>query len=635
METLTLPTPALRSALRPPPPETVTEWAERCFVLPPDAAEPGRYRVDRTPFAREILNTAGDPNVERIVFLKSVKVGGSTMTRIILGYWADREPGNTLLVYPDQSSAEENVADHIVPTFQRCPELRAHISRSPHDATKSAIRLRGGMRIHAAWATAAQSLASRECRYVVFDETDKYPPFAGRDANPIRLGEARTTTFGARRKLLYLSTCTTRGGHIWREWEQSSDRRTYYVPCPKCGVYGPLVFAQVRWPKPVDGETVAQHADRIEATDAAWYECPHCGVELHTRDRPGMIAQGVWASEDQRVGKDGLIEGDRPVGRTVAFRISALYSPWVTWSKTVAVFLRAGTDPNDVMYWRNNHMAEPFEQRLAAPKLSAVREKVKEAAAAGIRAGTVPEWATMLLATADVQQDHFYFVIRAWGHGNRSRLVLHGRIDGEGAFGFERLRQACLGSQFKIDSGDGRAASAVALFVDAGFRTNEVYEFSRANPGMIQPIRGHGGSTKARKPVYRSTIQKAGELAIQCVFIDTDHWKDTLTSRLEVKDGALGEWLLHGDVDDDYCRQMTSEHKILVKKGNREPQQLWDLIEKGSPNHYLDCEVYQCAAVTQFAWEQYTPLSTPPIRPKKPQPFTTPDGRPFLVTQRR
>ncbi|SHF40173.1 Phage terminase large subunit (GpA), partial [Ruegeria intermedia] len=55
---------AWRSGIRPDPDLTVSQWADRHRRLGTRAsAEPGRYRTDRTPYMREIMDrlSPGDP----------------------------------------------------------------------------------------------------------------------------------------------------------------------------------------------------------------------------------------------------------------------------------------------------------------------------------------------------------------------------------------------------------------------------------------------------------------------------------------------------------------------------------------------------------------------------------------------
>ena len=76
--------------------------------------------------------------------------------------------------------------------------------------------------------------------------------------------------------------------------------------------------------------------------------------------------------------------------------------------------------------------------------------------------------------------------------------------------------------------------------------------------------------------------------------IDTTQTKDLL-HRL-IHDPEQTKWLPHSAVNDDYCRQMASEHKILDPKTGREE---WvELVKKS--NHYWDCEHQQCAAAWQL-----------------------------------
>ena len=58
---------------------TVDQWADKHRILSGKAAaEPGRYKTDRTPFLREIMRclSVNDPTQE-IVFKKSSQIGGT------------------------------------------------------------------------------------------------------------------------------------------------------------------------------------------------------------------------------------------------------------------------------------------------------------------------------------------------------------------------------------------------------------------------------------------------------------------------------------------------------------------------------------------------------------------------------
>jgi phage terminase large subunit GpA-like protein len=69
---------AWRDGLTPDPLLTVSEWADRYRVLSQRASsEPGRWRTERTPYLREIMDCLSPSSpFQRVVFMKGSQVGG-------------------------------------------------------------------------------------------------------------------------------------------------------------------------------------------------------------------------------------------------------------------------------------------------------------------------------------------------------------------------------------------------------------------------------------------------------------------------------------------------------------------------------------------------------------------------------
>ena len=69
---------AWRDGLTPDPLLTVSEWADRYRVLSQRASsEPGRWRTERTPYLREIMDCLSPSSpVQRVVFMKGAQIGG-------------------------------------------------------------------------------------------------------------------------------------------------------------------------------------------------------------------------------------------------------------------------------------------------------------------------------------------------------------------------------------------------------------------------------------------------------------------------------------------------------------------------------------------------------------------------------
>jgi phage terminase large subunit GpA-like protein len=489
--------------------QTTSEWAAENRVLgDKDSAEPGPWSNARAPYLAGIMNALGDPEITDVVIMKAAQVGLSEAVRNAVGYWIDQDPGPLLWVMPDESSAKEILSEKLAPLIRSTPRLASHLSDRAHDVGKRKILL-DNMEIHAAWAGSPQSLASRPKRRVVYDEADKYPTWSGKESDPIALGNKRTTTFGHRAKRAILGTPTTRLGPIWRAWDESPVKLRFHVPCPRCGEYSALAWSQIRWPSDLPG-TRTEQGQAIEDRSLAWYECPRCTVRVEERERAMMLARGVWAADGhETVDRAGKLIGKRPASRRVAFQVPATISPWVSWSMMAGEFVSAIGDESRMMDWRNSRLGEPYEVRAAAVKGDAFDEKIR----AGNKPGVVPRWAGMLLATADTQKDHFWFVIRAWGHGFRSRLIDYGRVET-----FAELRERCLETRYRSEDVAFSPLAAHMLCIDSGgggdvgadqSRTHQVYQFALTDPARIYAVKGFGGHRELEVPVRQAFVAYA------------------------------------------------------------------------------------------------------------------------------
>ncbi|KAA3624451.1 MAG: hypothetical protein DWQ08_10345, partial [Proteobacteria bacterium] len=119
-----------RQGLTPDLPLTVSEWADRYRVLSPkSAAEPGRWRTERTPYLREILDylSVSSP-VQRVVCMKGAQVGITEAGTNWIGYVIHVAPGPMMAVSPTVEMAKRNSRQRIDPQIEDCPELRERVA---------------------------------------------------------------------------------------------------------------------------------------------------------------------------------------------------------------------------------------------------------------------------------------------------------------------------------------------------------------------------------------------------------------------------------------------------------------------------------------------------------------------------
>ena len=204
----------LAKAVSPPPVLTVSQWADRYRRLSAEsAAEPGQWNTDRAPYQREIMDSVNDPLVEEIVIMSSAQVGKTELLLNIIGYYIDYDPAPILVVQPTlKPMAEDFSKDRLAPMIRDTPALARKVRDVKAKSSGNTILHKAfpGGHVTIAGANSPSSLASRPVRIVLLDETDRYPPSAGTEGNPIKLAEKRTTAFWNRKKIK-VSTPTIKG----------------------------------------------------------------------------------------------------------------------------------------------------------------------------------------------------------------------------------------------------------------------------------------------------------------------------------------------------------------------------------------------------------------------------------------
>jgi phage terminase large subunit GpA-like protein len=188
-----------REQCAPPPRLTVTEWAEANRVLSgKDSAEPGPYRVRRTPYAREPQDCLGArSDVEEVVLMWGAQTSKTTVGTNWIGYTIDHNPGPMMALWPTLSVAKRNSRQRLTPMFTSTPSLRKKISpqKSRDEANTMLLKDFSGGVLAIVGANAGSDLASMPMRDIFMDEVDRYPQDIPGEGRPGQLAEARQTSF--------------------------------------------------------------------------------------------------------------------------------------------------------------------------------------------------------------------------------------------------------------------------------------------------------------------------------------------------------------------------------------------------------------------------------------------------------
>lgn len=573
---------AFLSGLHLDPQLTVSQWADEYRMLSQKAsAEPGPWRTDRTPYLRDIMDCLSPSSpIQRVVFMAGSQLGKTELGNNWLGSIIHLFPGPTLAVQPTVEIAQRFSKQRIAPLIDESPVLRERVR--PARARDSGNTLftkefLGGV-LMMTGANSAAGLRSMPIKNLFADEVDAFPADVDNEGDPLTLAERRTTTF-ARRKVFICSTPTIRDySRIEKEY-MASDQRRYFVPCPHCGEYQWLKWANIRW-EDHDPSTVR-------------YACEHCGAMIEEWHKTTMLRRGEWRA---------TAPSD---GRTAGFHISSLYSPlgWKSWTEIVEEFLRARKDAPALKVWVNTILGETFEEeyanRLGADGLMERAEFYQP--------GVVPDGGLVVTAGVDVQDNRLAVSLYAWGPGEEGWCISHQEIMGDPA-GPELWRQLDEAVMRPIPFAAGAPQRPMVVAIDSGGHyTHEVYSYARER--RRQGVIAIKGQSQRGKPVigkaslvdvnYRGrTIRKGARVYP----VGSDTAKSTLYGRLGYNQPGPGFIHFHHELTPDFYEQLTSEKQAVRYVRGFEVRE-W--IKKDSArNESLDCLVYAYAGL-QMLYQLY------------------------------
>lgn len=561
----------------------MSEWANKHRVLDPMfSAEAGPWDSARVPHAIEWMDSSNAPWVRRVSIMASTQVSKTETGNNVVGYHVHQFPSPTMLVLPREADAKLVLQRRILPMVRASKALRREMRTGRSDATEREITFRRSV-VYVRAAQSPADLASVPVRVVIGDECDKWPGWSGREASPWDLVLERTRTFPDHIAYL-LSTPTTRAGLINKEFE-AGDRRRFHVPCPHCSRFHVYTWSRVKWSK--DVRTV----DEFRRNRDAWYECQHCEGRITERQRRASLSRGVWVPDGWTV-DEWVAEGrakDRAEHRS--YHLWAAYSPWATWSDIVAKFLQSKDDPAKLQNFVNSWLAELWEERIETTSDEAVAACIEPRPS-----GECPPQVRAVTAAIDVQKDYIYATVSGWGLDEESFVLVAQRCET-----LDEAGELVFGSPWGEQQLHVRAC-----LVDSRHRRDEVMEFCRLHAPSARMIAG----VERDAPVPFSTVKidrhpRTGVPLAHSMTVWTVNvgmFKDLVAHRMALaslppaEDRTMaGRIHLPNDIEPDDLKHLSSEHKVLERKGRKERHR-WVLKPGHQRNELWDCLVYNAAA---------------------------------------
>jgi phage terminase large subunit GpA-like protein len=575
----------LRKRYEPAPLLRLSQWAEANILLPEGQSARSGNRWRNWPYMREVMDSIGDPEVERVTIIKGTRLGYTKALMAAIGATSATDPCPIILLVPTDDDAKGYAVDELEPMFESSPALNGILRKGRNDGRNKLTRksLLGGGSIKILAARAPRNLRRHDAKKLFCDEVDAMEITA--EGDPVLLAEKRTFAH-ADRKIVLGSTPTEEDISLIDRNYKESDRRIYEVPCPHCGVFFEILWPHIRWPEGRPEEAVCI--------------CPHCEAAhqdggpppkpITDRHKLEMVELGVWRATRPE------IKGHR------GYKITALISGLANaaWGKLAGEFVKAKRGgPAEMQVFANTVEARPWRTSIGRVDASGLMARVEPWGLEpnANRETGLPPWVQAITAGVDTQDERLEVTLVGWGVVGAPAVLAHLVVEGST---LERGTWAALDQllkqKWKHPAGWWLGVDAAAI--DSGGhegRTQQVYDFCDPKAHRrIFAIKGDGGSKqiwkKAKKP-------KGGH---RLAIIGVDQVKTELLERLatepfdEAGTPNASSIRLSEDLPEEYFDQVTGETRRIRYVRNRTIRE-FQPKSRGQRVEALDCTVYAMA----------------------------------------
>jgi len=575
-----------REAWRPPDRQPVWQWAEQHIASIPYSPMPGRFRIENSPQIQEVLEAIVDPKVRLVSIIASVQSSKTTAPEVALCYIIANLPGPTLWLDQTDEDAKDQSESRLQKMFDECDPVRALFPSNPHKKRNTTVHFSNGMTLWIAGAHNKSNLQRRSIRWLIGDETWRWPPGHMAEA------EARVTAFGWLGKCIFISQGGEEDDDTHRKFE-TTDQRVWTFECPHCDHRQAFHWENVEWAKDCKDEN--EQYDFAQVRESTVLNCASCRQDIPDSDenRRRLNASGRFVPQNLRAAREN-----------VGFHWNAIAT--MSWGQLAELYLRA---KQAAKKGDTSLLQQFYQKRLGLPWREYVEDFKLEITRSGYRMGDLWEdeagveptgrivpppfecdakIVPLRIITVDCQMDHFFLVVRSWSAEGSSRLLWCERI-----ISWEDID--AIQKRFAVHSN--------LVFVDAGHAAYEVYRqcstrgwvalIGDRRATFVHKVRGGNPIQRFYSPRRRVVIAHGRSCNVH--YWSNLNIKDTLARLRRNQNPANGvTWEVPDDVTDDYLAQMESEHR--TKENGK-----WIWLQIGNrPNHYFDCEGMQTAAATML-----------------------------------
>lgn len=604
--------------------------AESAFV--------GRFRFNKNPYLKWLLDRYRDPAVRKIVCQKSAQIGWTQAVICnLLGYFIAIKRTTAIVMFPKEGAARNFDLEKFRPMVESTPALSAVLPvRSRSADVKTLFKKFSGGFIKFVGSNSIADVKSTSARDLIVEEPDDCNLNLRGQGDAIALLTERGKAYRDM-KMLIGGTPSIEGLSSIEAEMEMSDKNYWEVPCPDCGHSQRLIWKQVHWQKDPERNhpVLGKHQP-----ETARYACIKCGSLWTNAQKNDAVSRGKAVPTAEFRGVVGLY-------------LNELYSLFSESSldRLVEKYLVAHKEleqgnPGAMIAFTNASLGLSYRYKGTTPEIAELRDKALPYAL-----GTLPHGALLLTAGVDVQHNRLALVLRAWGEGEESWLVWWEEIPGNTVDPTDKVwdeLQARLLARYVHAVGWQVPVTAASIDSSDGQTNDAVYAFVRRMKGKGPVVMAIKGANTADAEIFskaRATVDanrqgtKAARYGLRPYIVGTDKAKDLMlgeAGRTKLSGTGAGRFHTPEGLPDEYYKQLTSEVKVprwdsakgrrIVPSRTARNIMVW-VKKTGVRNEVLDCEVYALHAarsqrshlLTKPDWQALAQrLAQAPLIPDEP-----------------
>ena len=556
--------------------ESVLDWITAHVRIPHSARS---TQFDRTvaPWLNRIFEAIQDDRVKQIVVCAPTGGAKTTLLECVVPFVVACQPGPMLITGQTDDMAKEWAESRLLPMLDACEPVARLYPADRHSKRKTAVMF-PHMSLFLTGSNMS-SLQEKSVRYAYGDEVWQW--------RPGMVGELKKRHHDRwNRKTILVSQGADEGHDFHEEFDVGRVFEWHYR-CANCAGIRRWTWSEIQYE---EHKTEAGDFDWGRIAQTVKHVCGGCGHETQNT----TAARRAMAAASEYVEQPG-----NPVNGCVSFHYPAWAIWWVDWADLVREWLSANEMKrkgilDELRQFTQKRAAERWKHEQGVPELNLIAANYSKA---DLIHGELVEGEIKRFLTVDVQQDHFWALIRAWRADGSSRLIWEGRI-----LTIEMVRD--LQKRMKVED--------KLTFIDAGYDKHKVYawaaqwNWTAIHGSGLDGFKDESGKMRLYSKIQRATASNG--LEARYVFWINDGIKDSLAL---LRARGAPRWEFPNDVSVEYLTHLNSEMKReVLDKQTKRMRLRW--VKIGSrQNHLWDCEAMQVAVATMTKILRDDPLTVP------------------------